>query len=964
MGRPPSQEDVVLAQASDKPEQGKATGASRGPRLGHVWQVPALLGAGALFVGGVVAVVMTTPKPIAQPQFDKVKELIDRQEYEPAIEALNTKLLPFAERGSFSADQTREFHLYMARSLYLGQKAKQISIPENNENILAEYEAAEKANASLTPQDIYAVADTLVAMGRVNAGLERAMKLPESDRPRRVGLFRSVIEKTIDGNRSDRERALDLLGTLLSDVDLPIDDRVWATTRQARLLAESGYTEEAIAKLLRAMPRLSSADASAMGELYLMLGRCYLKLGDLPEAGKQFQRAEKQIEETLPQWGEAQLALARIDEIAQRTEEAKSRYTTVTKRFADTPSYLPAMLGLAESHATLNEMDLSVEAYSTVVDALLKGSKGGDAGEQSHGAEPSEGAHGAGEHGAEGATKDHAQPGHSESGHIKPEAAGAGGDHGVPKPEARPSSVFSDDITPERVKSSLMSRHQDAFTAGDTELALRFADLAERLYNEDQVPADVLLSLARSHRKLAAELLDTKGAASASKESGDAGHGESGGKDAAHAAAEPAKAGEHASGGEPASTGEHASSDEHAGPGEHGGGKGAIASAAADPSRQAQKHLIYAGRYFRRHANKAILTDTGAYADSLWAAADAFDRSGNQEDSIAAFQDYASAFPSDPRQAEAKFRLAEAFQARGDLEQAAKLYRELIDQRGEAARGAGAGLFADASYVPLAQTYLLDNDPANDSQAESLLNEVAGGRLGGTDTANFRKALFELGRFYYQTRNYERGIERLEELSERFPSDAGIVGARYRLADSYRLSASQIRDRLGEAMPDDERRTLETRRAERLNRAEKLFAQVRDSLESGDPHRRSDLESLQLRNSYFYLGDCAFDLQAYDRAIRHYDAARDRYAGDPASLVAMVQIVSAYLEQGDVKRAVAANERAKRFFDGLPEKVWEDPTLPMTRRDWERWLDATSRLAQVRSAKDDAVPQASAGGNP
>lgn len=922
-------------ETTGKAERGNGAGASASsprPSLRQVWQVPAMIGAGVLFVGGVAAVIMTTPEPVASPQFDRVKELIERHEYEPAIEALNTKLLPFAERGSFTPDQTRDFHLYMARALYLGQKAKNISVSENNQNIIEEYAAAEKANASLTPQDIFALAETLIAEGSVGEGLERAMKLPESDRGRRVGLFRAVIEKTMHGDRAERDRALDLLGTLLADAELDINDRVWATTRQARMLAESGYTEDAVAKLLRAMPRLSAAEPAAMGELYLMLGRCYLKLDDIGEAAKQFVRAESLISDTLPQWAETQLALARIDEGGQRTEEAKNRYESVVKRFADTPAYLPAMLGLAETLAALQETEASVASYSTVVDALV--------------------------------------------------SAGSAGGHAV--------SSIDDSVSASRVNASLMSRHKDAYTAGQTELALRYADLAERLFPEDQTPAEVLLALAETHRKLAQELL-TPGvpASSASSRtnaaepseheletsdaapvphaqpveaaSGNSEHHVAAGADAPVTHSEPdhdahssAAGGEHA--GEPGADTQAA--DTH-GAG-HSAGAGSTptemtGSVAKDPSRQAQKHLIYAGRYFRRHANKAILSDTAAYADSLWAAADAFDRSGNQEDSIAAFQDYVSAFAGDARQPEARFRLAQAYQARGDLEQAAKLYRELIEQRGEAARGAGAGMFADASYVPLAQTILLDNDPANDAQAESLLNEVAGGTLGGTDGANFRGALIELGRYYYQARNFERGIERLEELAERFPGDPQIEATRYKLADSYRLSADQIEERLAQAMPDQERRTLETRRVERLTRAEKLFEQVRDSLEGRPAGRRSDLEQLELRNSYFYLGDCAFDLKAYDRAIRHYDAARDRYAKDPASLVAMVQIVSAYLEQGDIKRAIAANERAKRFFEGLPESAWDDPSLPMTRRDWERWLDATSRLAEIDQSASGAV---------
>jgi tetratricopeptide (TPR) repeat protein len=128
------------------------------------------------------------------------------------------------------------------------------------------------------------------------------------------------------------------------------------------------------------------------------------------------------------------------------------------------------------------------------------------------------------------------------------------------------------------------------------------------------------------------------------------------------------------------------------------------------------------------------------------------------------------------------------------------------------------------------------------------------------------------------------------------------------------------------------------------------YEQVRGQIERIEPGKRSPLQQVQLRNSYFFMGDCAFDLGDYAAAILHYDRARERYPEDPASLVAMVQIVNAHIEEGDLGRARTANERARRFYESLPEEVWDDPTLPMGRRDWERWLDSSSRLYEVSVA--------------
>lgn len=843
-----------MADAKPKPDAtGKgapanAAASGQAPKLRHVWQLPAMIGASVVLVGGIAAVIMTAPKTDIHPYFEQAAKLVERQEFEPAIDLLNTKLLAYLEKGTLTPDQKREFHQLLARSLYYGQKAKGISIEANHRNIIAEFEQVEKNNGSLSPTDLYAVADTLIELNRTDEGLERASNLPESERPRKFELYRRVVDRSLKGTKPDQERALNLLGEMLADRDLPVSDQVWSISRQAKVLADKGYTEEAINKLLRALPRLIKAEPSQLGELYLMLGRAYMQTGDIAEAGKQFDRAGTLLDDNSDLWGEVQLCKARIEESQQKLEDAKARYGQLVARFAATPVFLPSLLGYADTVAALDQPEESLETYGRLVDAMAAGKSGTD-------------------------------------------------------------------INPERVKTSLMARFNERYNARQTSVAIQFADLAERLFNTDELPDDVSVALGRAHRRLAEEAL-----------------------------------------------GMEISDSDRDGPRPDAGSGTARdleqrAKLDAATLQQAQKHFVYAGRYFRRHANKAILTDTREYAQSLWSAADAFDRSGNQEDAIAAFLDYLSAFPSDARASEAKYRLARAYQSRGDLEQAGKLYRELTEQRAEAAGAPNSGLFADASFVPLAQTYLMDANPDNDAQAEQILSAVAGGQIGGTDSTNFRLALLELGRFYYQTRNFERGIERLEEVTQRYPGDPELDQVRYRLADCYRLSSRQIEQHLREAMPDSERKELEEQRATRVGRARDLFEQVRDSIETKDARRRTGLEETQLRNAYFYLGDCAFDLKDYEAAIRYYDAARERYPKDPASLVAMVQIVSAHLEQGDLRRAITANERAKRFFASLPASVWDDPNLPMTRRDWERWLDATSKLASIDTEPPD--PKAS-----
>ena len=442
----------------------------------------------------------------------------------------------------------------------------------------------------------------------------------------------------------------------------------------------------------------------------------------------------------------------------------------------------------------------------------------------------------------------------------------------------------------EAATASLLARYRERAGVGQWDQAERFARLAERLWPIGKAPAGVVVAVARANEQLAEEIV------------GDA-----------------------TSGLMPA----------------------AIEIAALDPTtrREAARRLRTAGAYYREHADKVVLTDNEAFGESLWRSSLAFDRAGERAVAILTLQRFAEAFPGDERQAEARYRLAQAYQARGEYERAATEYQQLLDDRNDPLNGKGVGPFADASYVPLAQCFLLDGNSENDGEAEALLRRVVGGELGATRSENFRDALVELGRLYYQIAEFERAIERLEEAVERYPDDPGVDGLRFLLADSYRLSAGEIGERLiTEVMPDTERRALETERGDRLRRSMVLYGRVRDELETRDPRRRTAAESLDLKHSYFYLGDCAFDLGDFAAAIGHYDTARERFPADPSSLVALVQIVNAYVELGDMERARTADERARRFFQSLPEAALDDPNLPMTRRDWERWLDSSAQL--------------------
>jgi len=434
------------------------------------------------------------------------------------------------------------------------------------------------------------------------------------------------------------------------------------------------------------------------------------------------------------------------------------------------------------------------------------------------------------------------------------------------------------------VLDSILARAEDSLSAGMPEDTLRYTAIGEKLFPIDDLPSQVLSMLMNGHKALAEKMMGATIEESRSLLN-------------------------------------------------------------LDPTTRAlvQRHLIAAATNARMHAERYVVSNLPLHASSLWTAADLYDRAGDQREAIIAFQLYANSMPSDPRYAEALFRLGQSLRAIGDFQKSAEVYEQLIEDR-EGVLGADIGPFADASFVPLAQAYLYDEDTENDAKAEQLLLTALSGTKVSTETELYRTALLEIAGHYDSTDRPERAIERYEEFVSRYEGDPETAVVIFRLAEAHRRLGDTIELSLGDSMPAVERNERIAKMRSHRSRAIEHYESAIRALGALKLNRIGMFESIALRNAYFYMGDCAFDLDDYGEAIRYYDIARDRYSDDPASLVAMVQIVNAYIAEGEIGRAATANERARRFYSSIPDDVWEDPNLPMDRGDWERWLDSSAML--------------------
>jgi tetratricopeptide (TPR) repeat protein len=434
------------------------------------------------------------------------------------------------------------------------------------------------------------------------------------------------------------------------------------------------------------------------------------------------------------------------------------------------------------------------------------------------------------------------------------------------------------DVTAQRVAQSLCDRHDAALVADKNDAALSCSLLAEELFPAGQTPSGVLLRVASTSRLIAGRII----------------------AEALAAANDPSLRPDQLDAGIRA---------------------------------EANVHFKRAADYYLRHARMTAgsPTEDEIWADSLWLAADSYDLAGWRDQAITHFTEYlAGRSAADPRRAEATFRLAQAHQAEFQHPDAVRYYEQLLAEHPRSP-------FASASHVPLARCYLALEQP---SQAErQLLAVVSGERYLEPEAVDYREALIELGRLYDRTGDAVRAIEHLTVASRRYAADPRIAEIRFRLADSHRAYADQLKEQsTSAALTIAERDERLAQRAAQLRIAMDLFTLVIDEFERMGARRMDSVQKDYLRGAHLARAGCAYDLELHDKAIELYDLAARKYADHVSSLMALVQIVNCYEAMGDSSRARAAHARALLRLQQLPDSAFQEPGAMMNRRAWEDWL--------------------------
>lgn len=352
-------------------------------------------------------------------------------------------------------------------------------------------------------------------------------------------------------------------------------------------------------------------------------------------------------------------------------------------------------------------------------------------------------------------------------------------------------------------------------------------------------------------------------------------------------------------------------------------------------NKAAAEHHRFAGEYYRAHARAVTISDDDMHGQSLWNAAEHFDKAQLWEEAIEVYSDFVASRPADPRHLQAQNLLGRAYLAEGQYEVAAKQFKSLIEDHPQAAP-------ANNSLVPLARAYVELDEP--DMALRVLESVVANHPVIRPESPIYRDALIELGRLHYNSGQFEEAIPHLQMAVDRYADAEEGPALKFRLADSYRQSIAALDETLKQPQPQSKTLALNQERRKRLNTARDLYGEAIADFTARPIDALTEVEKLYLRNAYFYRGDCAFDLGDYEQAITFYDQAAKRYEQHPASLVALVQIVSCHCELGQFQAARVANDRARWQLRRIPDEAFDDPSLPMSRQHWEDWLKWTAEL--------------------
>jgi tetratricopeptide (TPR) repeat protein len=315
----------------------------------------------------------------------------------------------------------------------------------------------------------------------------------------------------------------------------------------------------------------------------------------------------------------------------------------------------------------------------------------------------------------------------------------------------------------------------------------------------------------------------------------------------------------------------------------------------------------------------------------LWTFAELSNQAGRPVDVRRALTRFVHGRPDDARLPLALLRLGQACEAAGCPDDGLRWYARLMEAYPRLVEASQAKVLSAGARVALGEAHY--------PEAERILTELLVDGGVAPDSPIYRDGLLNLCELLYHGGRYADAIARLDDFLQLYPQDHERFRAWFTLADAQRRSACHMR---AQAPGDASGAAVMATSRQRFQAAAEGYEQLLIALDQAEDQD----EALQVygRLAALYRADCLFELDEPDAqraALSAYRGAAARYDGQPAALVARVQIANALLRQGEVAEAARAIEGARWLLRSIPPELFT-ARMGGDRAQWEQFLAAVS----------------------
>jgi tetratricopeptide (TPR) repeat protein len=243
------------------------------------------------------------------------------------------------------------------------------------------------------------------------------------------------------------------------------------------------------------------------------------------------------------------------------------------------------------------------------------------------------------------------------------------------------------------------------------------------------------------------------------------------------------------------------------------------------------------------------------------------------------------------------------------------------------------------AYRARYQLALVSIQKGNLDAAESALEQNLKLLYFDRDPEAREKSLFALGNLLYLRKNYRKVVLRLEEaLAPPCPTTPEATQARWQLADSYRMLASEEKQNEllgGDSISAQARLHFQNEHKRWMKLAVEEFQELSTLVKK--PEGRGHLSRDKEMELPFIVARCRYNLGEYKEALKMYEGLTREYRNQPLSLEAMGHMVSCHAALGDAGHMREVLEKIRKAIPTIQGMTTDK------QRQWLDWVETASR---------------------